>query len=226
MTQKKCPLCSRLSSRLKKLFRRFYPIGIDCQGINLRADGDQRVTTINAEAPDCACEKFRMSKDSSGIIEDAEQLVQFVFLPRHKNYIGKNGRAKPSMFSHINAKGRSIQRQDVAQPTELATWLQTNLTKNSEAWDGVLLAKSGDLRGIEIGETSRRALCIYDTAEKENPAHGEICRTEHIIEEADNNEFRANLLKAFGDGEIIDRVIYQQGAIWNSLPHDLQSRAR
>ena len=222
LTQKKCPLCSRLSSRLKKLFRQFYYIGIDCQGIHLSSyDSKQRVAKINTIAPSCTCEEFRMSKYSSKPVGGSEILARFIFSPMHI----KKGRLLPSVFSHVHSIGCSVQRESIATTDELVGFAHKFLSaKNDRVWKGVLLAKCDDLRNIKTEDTSNRLICIYDTAERDNPAHGEMGQTQYIIEEADQNELRSKLFTAFDEGKIIDPNAYRDGAIWCKLQPDLKTR--
>lgn len=140
-------------------------------------------------------------------------------------HVGKTEALKPSIFSHVYLKGCSIQRHDIATTLELVSFASKFLDDNkNQAWKGVLLAKCDDLRNIKVGGTSKRSVCAYDTAEKENPAHGEIGQTQYIIEEADKNELRHDLITAFGNGNIIQPILYRSGTVWNNLPQNLQTR--
>lgn len=225
MTRKKCQLCSRLSSGLKEFFHRFFGIGIDCQGLNRRTlDSDQqRVGEINAAAPDCVCEKGRMSRHSPGVINNSEILARFVFFPIQ---IDKKGRFKPSLFSHVHSKGCSIQRDSVAKNDELLEFVREFLSKKDDrSWKGVLFGKCHDIRSISANEAHRRAVCVYDTANADNPAHAELCQTQYVIDEADEVELRANLFVAFGDnGALVSPRQYRNGAVWHNLPQNLQTR--
>lgn len=221
MKIKKCQLCSKLSFGLRKLFS-LLGFGIDCEGLNLATDySSQRISDINAKAPNCSCEKYRMSRYSPSVVDNSEYISLFVFLPIHKT---KNGNALPSIFSHVHLKGRSVQRDNIATETELVDFTHNFLKADiKRVWEGVLLAKCDDIRNIKLDQTLNRSVCIYDTALESNPAHGEIGQTQHI-EEADQNELRHQLLVAFGNGNIIKPNNYWQGSIWNALPIDIQSR--
>lgn len=219
---KKCPLCSRLSCGLKEFFYRLTGRGIDCRGINQRTDNkENRVTEINAVVPDCACEEFRMSKYSPHPVTESETLVRFVFSPFH---ISKHGNLKPAVFSHVHRKGCSIQRDSVANSDEIVTFVSNFLAKRDDfSWLGVLSGQCQSVRGIMAGESSDRAVCVYDTADLGNPAHAEMCQT-HYIDEADELELNRNLLAAFNGGVITQRSQYRNGAVWDQLPQDLQAR--
>ena len=224
LIRKKCPMCSRLSSGLKEFFHRLFGTGIDCQGINRRTlDADkQRVAEINASAPDCICEKYRMSRYSPGVVENSETLARFIFLPIQ---IDKKGKFKPAVFSHVHSKGCSIQRESIAENDHaLALVEQTLNSKNDSVWKGVFFGQCHDIRSIMVNEADRRAVCVYDTADSENPAHGELCQTKYVIDEADQIELRHNLFVAFGNGTLISPLQYRNGAVWNNLPQPLQAR--
>ena len=220
--RKKCQLCSQLSSRLKRFARLFFGGHIDCQGINQRTQNDHRVSEINAAAPDCACEKYRMGVDSPGVIGDSEMLARFVFSPYQ---VDKNGRLKSSAFSHVHDKGCSIQRDTMIENDEVLAFVKRFLeSREDHAWKGLLLAECSTVRKILINNSSRRAVCVYDTAEKDNPAHGEICQTHHVIDEDDRVELRHELLAAFGNAVIVQPAQYRSGQVLNELPLSFQVR--
>lgn len=222
LIRKKCQLCSQLSSRLKRFARLLFGGHIDCQGINQRTQNDHRVSEINAAAPDCACEKYRMGVHSPGVIDDSEMLARFVFSPYQ---VDKKGRLKPSAFSHVYDKGCSIQRDTMVKNDEVLAFVTQFLEKRADhVWKGLLLAECSTVRKILTNNASRRAVCVYDTAEKNNPAHGEICQTHHVIDEDDKVELRHDLLAAFGNEVIVQPAQYRNGSVWNKLPHSFQVR--
>lgn len=163
-----------------------------------------------------------MSKHSPGTVEDSEILARFVFSPIQ---VDKKGKVKPNSFSHIQSYGCSIQRDSIAEERELLELVkQVSGSKDDLAWKGVIAGQCRDIRDILIDETHRRAICVYDTANPDNPAHGELCQSEHM-DEADSVELRHNLFIAFGSGNIISPLHYRNGKIWERLPQDLQARA-
>ena len=222
--RKKCQLCSQLSSRLKQLVRRFFGWQVDCRGVNRRTQNEdnKRVFGINEAAPDCGCEKFRMSDHSPGVVGDAEKLSRFVFSPFQ---VGKNGELNSGAFSHVYEKGCSIQRDTIAENDEILLFVNQFLEKRDDlAWKGLLLADCSAVRKILVKNSTRRAVCVYDTAEEENPAHGELCQTQHVLDEDDKVELRHDLLMAFGNKAIIPPAQYRDGIIWNGLPSQFQTR--
>lgn len=224
LIHKKSQMFSQFFSLLKRFARWLFGECIDCQGINKSTqNSENRVSEINAAAPDCGCEKYPMSKDSPGVVGDSEQLALFIFLPVFK--IGKDGKAKSGAFGHVHKKGRSIQRDSVATTSELDRFSRNFLKADEKfAWAGVLLAKCADVRNLKIENSLNRKVCVYDTADKESPAHGEMAQTQHIIDPDDEIELRNNLLEVFGKGEIIAPHQYRGGEIWNNLPLPLQAR--
>lgn len=218
--RKKCLPCFQFSSRLKTLLLRLVGRGLNCRAINHASiDDDDRVARINAAAPDCVCEKEKMSEYSPGIIATSETLARFVFSPMHVDR--KTGNIKPSIFSHVHSKGCSIQRDTVAKAEELGAFIANFLTaKDDRIWVGVLLGRCQSVRNIKT-DSNRRAVCVFDTAEKSNPAHGELCQTHYVIEESDRLELRRMLFAAFGDGVVIQPAEYRDGLLWSTLPPHL-----
>lgn len=147
-------------------------------------------------------------------------LARFVFSPIQ---IDKKGKLKSGAFSHVYEKGCSIQRDSAAGNDEILEFVKQFLDKRDDyVWKGLLLAECSNVRGILV-ENSKRAVCVYDTAKKENPAHGEMCQTHHI-DEADKIELRHDLLAAFGNEIIIPPSQYRNSMVWNNLPQYLQTR--
>ena len=162
-----------------------------------------------------------MSQHSSSPVASSEIVVRFVFSPIHRT---RKGELNPSFFSHTMTKGCSVQRESVASDDELLTFTRKSLSGREDlAWFGVATATSEALRGLKAPGTGSRAVCVYDTAEPDNPAHAEMCKTQHI-QEADAAELRRSLMSVFNDGILVDRQAYRNGRIWNALPAELQVR--
>lgn len=192
----KCHQYSQISSGFKDFFNRFFGKKPDCQKVHLDTynSKEKRVHQINVVAPDCCCEASSMSEFSPSPIKDEELVARFVFSPLHVN---KRGDIKPSVFSHIYNRGCSIQRETKASNEEINSFLVNFLSGDAKrSWSRVLLAKCGDLRKILIED--KRALCLYDTASEDNPAHGEICVSREIPE-ADQLELRHAIKQAFSE---------------------------
>lgn len=225
LIRQKCQLCSRFSSGLRYFLLRCFGCGIDCRAINQRTNpSSERVAEIDAAAPDCACEDYRMSKHSPSVVADSEQLAIYVFHPIQQ-ISKKTGRVKPNVFSHVRTRGRSIQRDDIALNQEMIAFVKAFLAGSEDrVWKGVVLGKCHDVRSIEADtQDKRRAVCVYDTANPGNISHGELCQTRHISE-ADQPELRAELFTAFGKGVIRSPNQYRDGAVWSELASDLQLR--
>lgn len=216
MTQRTCRLCSKLSLALDRLRALFTQAGRKCLRIN--ADTHEctkdRVKEFNKSCPDCVCESFLTSKHSPGRVSDNEQLSRFVFSPIH---VGKKG-ILPAVFSHTFTVGCSIQRESIVSEPELVHFVKEFLAgKADRSWHGVLTADNKALRNYTMDNSDRRAFCIYDTAEKHNPAHGEIHQARYEIDEADKIELRAKLFEAFNDGVPIIPSTYRNGSILNKI---------
>lgn len=155
-----------------------------------------------------------MSVHSPHRVENSEMLAMFVFSPIQ---INKKGKLKPGIFDHVYGNGRSIQRDSIAKTEEILKFVKQMLGRRDDLiWKGLLLAKCHAIRSIMIEGTSKQAVCVYDTAEKDNPAHGEVCQSQYVVDEADRIELRSELWAAFGD-EIISPMQYRNGMIWSNL---------
>lgn len=154
-----------------------------------------------------------MSRYSPGKILPDEQLARFAF---HPIFYDKKGNLKPNIFSHVHSAGCSVQRDTVATDSEITDFVFKVLREKPEwSWKGVLLANCSALRSILAKDNKKRAACVYDTADKGNPAHAEICQTRHIGKDnGDENELRGQLFKAFGDGIPITPPQYRDGNVF------------
>ena len=130
----------------------------------------------------------------------------------------RNGKVKPNAYSHVQSKGCSIQREDVADTNELLNFVRDFLgEKENRVWKGVAFAQCEEIRSIVADDSEKRAVCVYDTALQENPAHAELCQTSHIPE-ADQNEIRHELFTKFGGANITAPPQYRDGALWTAGP--------
>lgn len=164
-----------------------------------------------------------MSKYSPGVVKDIEIIVRFVTSPMFFN--SRTRKLKANFFSHVTSAGCSIQRNSIALDAELSDLICKSLSRDSDSlWIGVLSAQCNNLREIKIENVPSLSLCVYDTANKENPAHGEICATQDVLEPEDLVELRGALFAAFNDGNIIPPIEYRDGAVLHSLPQALQTR--
>lgn len=165
-----------------------------------------------------------MSKYSPHPVNGTERIARFVFSPMH---VGKNG-LKPSLFTHAEQKGCSVQRVSIANDAELTSFVRQFLDANPAlAWFGVVTASCADIRaliapGNNPGQLT--AVCVYDTAERDNRAHAEICRARDYFDESDVLELRHELLQLFQNGSMTVRDLYRAGAVWNALAPALQQR--
>jgi hypothetical protein len=191
-------------------------------------DAPERVPGINAAAPNCECEKFSVSEHSPGRVEDAETLTRFVFYRDHLDKTGKY--AKPSLFSHACTNGCSIQREVLATPGELSSFVDQFIADKARnpkvSWFGVLTSNCGAVRGLRSpSQPTERAAAVYDTALPNNAAHAEIFKTQHIIPEADELELKRNLLMAvFAGGKLTGAQTYRDGTVWAAVSENTRAR--
>ena len=202
MIQKKCQLCSRLSSKFNQLLNRLFGNKLNCQKIHIDTyDSKERIREINEAALNCSCEAYIMSQYSPGPVSKSEVISRFVFSPIHTHK--KSGDILPSVFSHAFTKGCSIQRETKASDDEITQFVGDFLAVDQKfSWNGVLVANCGDLRSINIDSNKERAFCVYDTADKKNPAHAEFGQSQQISE-ADMVELRHDMFMVFSQGKKI-----------------------
>jgi hypothetical protein len=135
----------------------------------------------------------------------------------------KDGNCKPNFFSHAETHGCSAQREELATRDEIYTFVTNFLGgKDTTAWLGYVAANVENIRAIKMREGDR-AFCVYDTAERLNPAHAEVFEA-RSIEEADPAEHRFQLYSVFQKGIVTKCESYRRGEAWNSLPAELQTR--
>ena len=163
-----------------------------------------------------------MSQYSPGPVASSEILARFVFAPVH---VRRNGNLKPSIFSHVSNKGCSIQRESMAGTGEMVGFVEGFLGKNETAsWVGLITGKCEDVRQIRFDGSMKSVVCVYDTGNVGNPAHGELCQTHYVIEEADRIELRGKLLRTFNDGRLIGPAAYREGEILCALATEFRER--
>lgn len=223
MSKARSHLYLALFSKFKDVFARLIGPRLVCECLHRWTyDGNDRVQQINASAPDCMCERHRMSKYSAGVVNEGELLSRFVFSPIHYNK--KTGRLKPSLFSYAADRGCSIQRESLATPDEIVKFVTEFLQRQGTyVWYGVVVGDCENVRGIRLNGMPNRTVCVYDTAERSNPAHAEICLTHFALEDGDANEMRRHLMTAFNTQNLISPGTYQSGRVWARLPSNLRT---
>jgi hypothetical protein len=155
-----------------------------------------------------------MSEYSPGTVGDDEQIAFFVFDPQQI----KNGKVKPTAFSYVYGRGRSVQRETIATDDELAAFVNTFLSGAGRKWDGVLVARAARLRKMRLHGIDGQVVCLYDTAERTNPSHAEICSGVTMEDNGDANELRHLLWSAFDADHPITRTKYRGGTVHSRVP--------
>lgn len=136
-----------------------------------------------------------------------------------------NGELKPSLFSHIETSGCSVQREAMATNAELLPWIKRFLVKqDKQAWHGTVSGSCADLRCVMVGNAMKRSLAVYDTAEQANPSHAEVFQSQYVVNEADKLELKREIMKVFGDGKITLPENYRSGKLWEVLGDEFQNR--
>lgn len=224
MIEKKYQTFSRLLSKAKQLFLRYFSrLCRRCSRAFERAETveeAERVKTIIGACPEGECECCRVSEHSHGPVRGNERLARFVLSPVH---VDKKGRIKPSLFSHAATKGCSIQRES-ASTDELLAWLEGFLRKGKPdvAWCGVVVATAETVRSLRAARKDLQCFAVYDTAQADNVSHAEIFES-YPIDEADGPEARKELLRIFS-GETFSSQQYRNSDLWKRLSPDLQAR--
>lgn len=149
-----------------------------------------------------------------------ESLARFAFSPIH---VGKNG-LKPSLFSHAFSHGCSIQRDATASNDELIKWLANLMHSQPDwTWKKVAIAACDDVRAVMLSDGSK-GFCVYDTANADNPSHGEIFQAKYQLEEADQLELKREIMRIFTKTAPHEPRSYRGGDLWNALQPELQLR--
>lgn len=193
-----------------------------CADLNQSTENDpDRVGIISDQKPDCACEVEPFSPYSPGLVDHGETIVRMVCVPMHVHL--KRLEIKTSFFSHMATVGASVQRQDCAKDAELATCV-TDLIAGGDnrVWLGAVSATAGEIRALQPHD-GKQSFCVLDAGLQRNPAHAEI-HSSWRIPEADQMEYRVALRDLFVLKGVQARRELRDGAIWDLIPEELQSR--
>lgn len=196
---------------------------LSCAELDLATQEDQSRVGIFADLkPDCSCEKQSLSNDSPGLIDNKENIARMVCTPMHVH--SKRPELKSSFFSHVASYGASAQRLEHATDHELASCV-TNLIRGGDdrVWLGLVVASAEAIRSLSLGQHGKQSFCVADAALNDNPAHAEI-HCAYRIPEADEIEYRRELMKAFNADKIEHRRSLRNGAVWSLLPENLRER--
>lgn len=170
-----------------------------CKNLHLDTrENNERILAINDLAPDCCCEKHKTSPYSTGPVQNSEKIARFVFSPLSVN--PKTGKIKNNIFGHAFTNGCSTQREDLASDDEIRAFKNKFIASDSRwTWYGTLITDCATLRSIGLPRQQNiRAMCVYDTAEKDNPSHAEFFHSQiQEISEEDIVELRYELFEAF-----------------------------
>lgn len=177
---------------------------------------------IDALSPKCACQTSTVSDYSRGPIENDEYLIRLVIAPQHYNT--KKKVVKDVVLSHAETCGMSVFRDD-APDTEIMLvadqLVQSAKDKgnSSAGLIGVLRFKCADVRQFIPQDEQIPAYCIYDTAKKELPSHGD---TFQRINGFDKNchDIRRKALFALIGSTFVPTAEFRGGAFLRLAPSD------
>lgn len=144
----------------------------------------QKCKLLQQESADtlAAWEQEEVSEYSPGIVDDEELLYQQIVDPTHINPTEQA--LKPTAFQDSANKGMSVNRIAHSSLAQLIERGSARATKfNAENPDrppktlwGFAKFKAKRVREILDGSTQQRAFYVYDTANKDDPSHADICQ--------------------------------------------------
>ena len=196
---------------------------LTCAEIDLSTQDDKdRVGKFADLKPNCACENQSLSIESPGLIESNEDIARMVCTPMHVH--SKRPELKSSFFSHITSCGASAQRLKHASDIELASCIASLIEgREDRAWLGLVVASADAIRSLTLGPQGKQSFCVADAAIQDNPGHAEI-HCAYRIPEADEIEYRRELMLVFNATKIEHRRSLRKGAVWTLIPENLRER--
>ncbi|WP_204103248.1 MULTISPECIES: hypothetical protein [Spirulina sp. CCY15215] len=157
----------------------------------------QKCKFVQNYDPQCTCETISVSNDSPKIVEDEERLIRQIYSPIHIDE--ETGNIKPLAFNDVKDKGMSVNRKTYCSKEELLRKIQSKLNLDKKrgkdrTFFGAIQAICHDIRSIKTDD-DRRAFCVYDTANKNNVSHADICQA--FSGRVQESKVRAKLRKIF-----------------------------
>lgn len=162
-----------------------------------REKKERKAEIVAQEHPDCVCESYSVSKYSPGQVQDAEIVARLIFAPVHVER--DTGLVKRAAVSDAKSRGMSVERTFYTTPEDLAERGREIATKNSSVeFQGALFFKAARVR--EIAHDQRQCFAIYDTAQRDNKAHGDVCQS-YFPGKVTSQKVRAKLMNCAEAGE-------------------------
>lgn len=129
-----------------------------------------------------AWEAESASEFSPGPTSHDEVLCRHVVNPTHFDPL--NGTIKPNFFDDASAKGASVNRLNHTTIDAVRQNAQSRVDKTNESPPntgareliGYTTITVAEVRTVFSGDSSRRALGVYDTAKPDDPSHADICQ--------------------------------------------------
>lgn len=131
--------------------------------------------------PDCECEKCSVSDYSPGTAGDEEVLIRTLYSPFQIN--SETGHVDPVHFRQdALRRGLSVNRKRHTTEAELRAKIEAKIVrdiqdgKRRDRFYKVVTARCGDIRSL-VDEDGRRQFCVYDTANRDDRSHADVCQT-------------------------------------------------
>ncbi|MBE9237949.1 hypothetical protein IQ227_18415 [Anabaena aphanizomenioides LEGE 00250] len=156
----------------------------------------------------CNCEKVSVSKYSPGIIKNDEILIRQIYAPIHIDQ--ETGKVNSLAFDDASDKGMSVNRKTYTSLEELNKKVEYKLKLDQERgkdrnFQGVIYTTCENIRSIKTND-NLKAFCVYDTGNKHDISHADICQT--ISSRVEGSKMRLKLRKAFTEKPITLDVVF------------------
>ncbi|TAE59188.1 MAG: hypothetical protein EAZ87_10515 [Nostocales cyanobacterium] len=156
----------------------------------------------------CNCEKVSVSQYSPGRIEDDEILIRQIYSPIHIDQ--ETGKVNSLAFDDAKDKGMSVNRKTYTSLEELNKKVEYKLKLDQERgkdrdFIGVVYTTCKNVRAIKTNDNIK-AFCVYDTGNKHDISHADICQT--ISSRVEGSKMRFKLRKAFSEKPVTLDVVF------------------
>ncbi|GCL36003.1 hypothetical protein SR1949_11030 [Sphaerospermopsis reniformis] len=167
-----------------------------------------RCKFVQENDSECNCEKVSVSQYSPGIIEDDEILIRQIYSPIHIDK--ETGKVNSSAFIDSQDKGMSVNRKTYTSLEELNKKVEYKLNLDQKRGKdkhflGVVYTSCENVRSIKTDD-NLKAFCVYDTGNKHDISHADICQT--ISSRVEGSKMRLKLRKAFTEKPITLDVVF------------------
>ncbi|MEA5579125.1 hypothetical protein [Anabaena sp. UHCC 0451] len=156
----------------------------------------------------CNCEKVSVSKYSPGIIEDDEILIRQIYSPIHIDQ--ETGKINSLAFDDAKDKGMSVNRKIYTSLEELNKKVEYKLNLDQQrgkdrSFLGFIYTTCENVRSLKTND-NLKAFCVYDTGNKHDISHADICQT--ISSRVEGSRMRLKLRRAFSEKPVTLDVLF------------------